>query len=168
MDLDKKLKENFKTQDKSFKEFMSITETDWHFDGDGKTIEQAGDTGAFIPRTVMGRIVEFLKEIEPPGMAPEAIIKEYRVQMRVDIKTLAKGDRKETRGSTPFFCDGSVDKPTDFYSQEVRMRYPKAWEEFKLHRGYIYHSGQWIKSMYVQHLEDQEKLNVSKKPSGSH
>lgn len=168
MDLDKKLKEIFKTQDKKFVEGLSITETDWHYDGDGKTIEQVGDTGAFVPRTIMGRIVEYLKQLERPGLTQSAGPKSFEVRIRLDIRTKAEGDRKEVIGNSPY--DGTVDEPVGLAAEELRLRFPKAWDEFKLHRGFIYHSGQWIKSSYVAYLEEQEKLNVStkSKPGGSH
>jgi hypothetical protein len=168
MELDKKLKEVFRTQDEAFKSYMSITETNWHYDGDGKTVEQAGNTGVFVKRLVMGRVVEFLKEVDHIGMGPKPKETTFVIWMRLDIKTPADGDRRQVVGNKPYFYEGTVDNPADFYSQEVRQMFPKAWEEFKAHRGFIYHSGQWIKSMFVQNLEDQEKANVKSKPSGSH
>ncbi len=168
MDLDKKLREFFTTQDKNFKSDMSITETDWHFDGDGKSIEQVGDTGTFVPRTIKGRIVEYLHEQEKPGLVKTSYPKTFCIRIRLDIKTLAEGDRKETIGNIIY--TGTLDEPVSISSEEIRIRFPKAWDEFKLHRGYLYHSGQWIKSVYFTYLEEQEKANggTKSKPSGNH
>jgi|LQAB01.1.fsa_nt_gi hypothetical protein len=172
MDLDKKLKEVFRTQDKNYKDYMSITETDWHYDGDGKTVEMVGETGVLIPRNTMGRIVEYLREVKDETLGPPKQMREFTVDLRLDVKTLGDGDRREIIGNTPFIYIGDIDHPADYYSQEARQRFPKAWDSFKAHRGLIFHSGQWIKSMYVAYLEEQEKTNggnkTSGKSSGSH
>ncbi len=172
MDLDKKFREAFRTQDEAYKDYMSITETNWHFDGDGKGVGQVGETGIFTKKDSMGRIVEFFRLQESVGLGPPPSHKVFSIYIRLDIKVLGFGDRKEVVGNRLYEYGESIDKPIDFYSSEVRELFPKAWEEFKNHRGYLYHSGQWIKSMYLQYLEDKEKANVGNnnksKSSGSH
>jgi hypothetical protein len=168
MDLDKKLQELFKTQDEKFKSGLSITETAWHYDGDARPIELDPSTGTQIKRTLMGRVVEFLYEKEIVGLTPQTGIKTFEVRLRLDIKTIAEGDRKEVIGSNAV-C-GTLENPKGFYSIGYSQRFPKAWAEAKAHRGYVFHSGQWIKSMYLSYLEEQEKPNVNtkSKPSGNH
>jgi hypothetical protein len=170
MDLDKKFKEDFKTQDKNFKNYLSITETDWHFDGDGKTIEMVGDTGVFVPRSVKGRIVEYLDEKIGQGLLENTYPKTFTIGIRLDVMTMPEGDRKKTIGNVVYTYGKTIDDPISYQSEETRLRFPKAWEEFKLHRGYLYHSGQWIKSSYLTYLEEQEKANggTKSKPSGNH
>jgi hypothetical protein len=165
--MENKYKREVITDSKDFFNFMAITETNYHYNGDGQPTYRDPVSGANIAKTVVGRIKEILLLDEYSSKTDPLGMKHFNVKICVEVSTdYSSGQYKATSSS---IFQGEPDKPETGEARSLRDSFPFAWTEFISHRGYIYHAGQWIKSVYTIWREEQEKLeqealNSLKKP----
>jgi hypothetical protein len=139
------------TDNKAFFHLMAITETNYHYNGDGLPTNKDNS-----PKSVRGRIVEMLLLQEYATRQDNSGKKHFYVETCLEVSTRYSSGQYEA--TSKYIFVGEPDAPTTAEARKLRENFPLAWDEFSKHRGHLFHAGQWIKSAYTLWLEEQNKI----------
>jgi hypothetical protein len=134
-----------------FFNLMTITETNYHYGGDGLPTNKDNSQ-----KTVKGRVVELLLLQKYSTEHDNSGKKHFCVETCLEVSTKYSSGQYEA--SSKYIFAGEPDAPATAEARILKDSFPLAWAEFSKHRGHLFHAGQWIKSPYTLWLEEQNKI----------